>query len=141
MQITPYLSFNGNCETAFKFYEKCFNGKIVAMITYGDTPMADQMPADRRGKIAHARLSAGNALLMGGDAPPNMFEASKGYSVTVGVEDPAEAERVFKALSEGGTVRMALEKTFWALRFGMLIDKFGIPWMINCEQPGQMRSA
>src|SRR5579872_6628405 len=135
MQLNPYLAFNGQCEEAFKFYEKCLGGKIIAKMTYGDTPMADQTPPDWRGKIAHMRLSVGDKLLMGSDAPPPRFEAMKGMSVTLGIDDPAEAERVFHALAENGTVGMPIQETFWARRFGMLVDQFGTPWMINCERP------
>ena len=135
MELNPYLSFDGRCEAAFKFYEKALGGKIVAMLTYGETPMAEQSPAEWRGKIAHARLSVGDRLLMGSDAPPDRYEPAKGTSVILGVDQPAEAERVFKALSEKGAVCMPIEETFWARRFGMVVDQFGIPWMINCERP------
>jgi PhnB protein len=134
MELNPYLSFDGRCEAAFKFYEKALGGKIVAMVTYGETPMKDQSPADQHGKIAHARLTAGDKVLMGGDAPPGRYEPVKGMTVMLGVDQPAEAERVFTALSEGGTVGMPIAETFWALRFGMLTDQFGIPWMVNCEK-------
>ena len=134
MQMNPYLLFSGNCESAFKFYEKCLNGKIVAMIRHGETPVAEHTPAAWRDKIIHARLTAGDQVLMGSDAPPEQYEPAKGFSVTVSVDQPAEADRIFEALSEGGSVRMPIQKTFWALRFGMLTDRFGIPWMINCEE-------
>lgn len=134
MQLNPYLTFNGQCEEAFKFYEKCLGGKIVAMVPHTGTPAAEHVPAEWRNKILHARLSVGDQVLMGSDAPPERYEPSKGFSVTLGVNDPAEAERVFKALAEKGTVQMPLDQTFWALRFGILVDRFGIPWMINCEQ-------
>ncbi len=133
MKMNPYLGFNGNCEEAFRFYERCLGGKIAALVTYGDTPMAQQMPDAARKKIAHVRLVVGENVLMGGDSPPEHFEAAKGMSVTINTDQPAEAERLFRALAEGGTVRMAIEKTFWAERFGMLVDRFGTPWMINCE--------
>ena len=134
MQLNPYLSFDGRCEAAFKFYEKVLGGKIVAMMTFGETPMKDQMPAEWHGKIAHARLTVGDAVLMGGDPPPQHYQPPKGITVTLGTVDPAEAERVFEALSEGGMVTMPIAETFWARRFGMLTDRFGIPWMINCER-------
>ncbi|HZT50734.1 MAG TPA: VOC family protein [Stellaceae bacterium] len=134
MQMTPYLTFAGTCEAAFEFYARCLGGRIVAKMTYAETPMADQMPAESRGKIAHARLVAGDRVLMGSDAPPGRFEETRGMSVMLGIDDPAEAERVFAALADGGTVRMPIQKTFWATRFGMLTDRFGIPWMVNCEQ-------
>jgi PhnB protein len=137
MQLNPYLSFDGRCEAAFRFYEKALGGKIVALVTYGETPMKDQMPAEQHGRIAHTRLTVGDQVLMGGDSPPQQYQPPKGMTLMLGVDDPAEAERVFKALSEGGTVTMPIAETFWAQRFGMLVDQFGIPWMVNCERaPG-----
>jgi PhnB protein len=97
--------------------------------------MRDQSPAEFHGKIIHARLTIGDAVLMGGDAPPNHYQPPKGITVTLGIDAPAEAERVFRALSENGTVTMPIAETFWAQRFGMLVDQFGIPWMVNCERP------
>ena len=134
MQMNPYLTFDGRCEAAFKFYERCLGARIDAMLTHGNSPMAEQVPAAWRNKIMHARLLLGDTILMGSDAPPEHYEEPKGFSVSLGVDQPAEAERIFKALSENGTVRMPLQQTFWAARFGMLVDQFGIPWMINCEQ-------
>jgi PhnB protein len=134
MQLSAYLTFNGNCEAAFKFYEKCLGGKIEAMIPHEGTPVAQQVPAEWRSKILHARLIVGETVLMGSDAPADRYEAMRGFSVMLGVADPAAAERVFQALAENGTVRMAIQKTFWAARFGMLVDQYGTPWMINCEQ-------
>lgn len=133
MQMNPYLSFNGQCEEAFNFYARILGGNIVAMMNHEGTPMADQVPPEWRKKIIHARLTLGDKVLMGSDAPPNYYEATKGCSVLLGIDDPVEAERVFHALSEKGTVKMPIQKTFWATRFGMLVDQFGTPWMINCE--------
>ena len=135
MKLNPYLLFHGDCEAAFKFYEKCLGGKIVAMMTHEQTPAAGQVPPEWRSKIIHARLIIGDQVLMGSDAPPDHQEDKKGFSVSVNIEQPAEAERVFHALAEKGTVRMPIGPTFWALRFGMLVDQFGTPWMINCEKP------
>ena len=97
--------------------------------------MAEHIPAERRDKILHARLAIGDGVLMGSDAPPDHYEEPKGFSVSLGIDDEKNAERIFHALAEKGTVRMALQKTFWALRFGMVVDRFGIPWMVNCEGP------
>jgi PhnB protein len=136
VKLNAYLFFTGQCEAAFKFYEKCLGGKIVAMMPHEGTPAAGQVPAEWRNKIIHARLLVGDQVLMGSDAPPGHQDGDmKGFSVTVNIEDPAEAERVFHALAEKGTVRMAIAPTFWAVRFGMLVDQFGTPWMINCEKP------
>ncbi len=135
MQMNPYLNFDGQCEAAFKFYEKCLGGKIEVMIPFEGTPAADQAPPDWRKKILHARLVAGNQVLMGSDAPPGRFQKPQGFSVSVSVDDPAEAERIFRVLAENGKLTMPIQETFWALRFGMLVDQFGIPWMVNCEKP------
>jgi PhnB protein len=134
MQLNPYLTFNGQCEAAFKFYENALNGKIEMIMSHKDSPAAAQTPPAMRDKIMHARMNIGGMVLMGSDAPPNGFEGIKGFSVSLSVDTPSEAERIFKTLSDKGSVRMPLEKTFWAVRFGMLVDQFGVPWMINCEQ-------
>jgi PhnB protein len=134
MQMNPYLSFNGKCEAAFKFYEKALGGKLIVMMRYGESPIAAQTAPESRDRIMHARLAVNDVLLMGGDAPPQMYEPMKGFCVALSPKDPAEAERIFSALAENGTVRMPIQETFWAQRFGMLIDQFGTPWMVNCER-------
>jgi PhnB protein len=112
IQMNPYLNFNGQCEAAFKFYEKALGGKIL-----------------------HALLTVGDKVLMGSDAPPDHYERPQGISVSLGIENPADAERIFHALAENGTVRMPIQETFWAQRFGILVDQFDTPWMINCQKP------
>jgi PhnB protein len=134
MQINPYLTFKGQCEAAFKFYEQCLGGKIEAMITHAGTPAEAHVPAEWRNKVLHARLTVGDNVLMGSDAPPDRYEQPKGFSVTLGIDNLADAERIFNALAENGTVKMPLQQTFWAARFGMLVDRFGIQWMVNCER-------
>jgi PhnB protein len=134
-EVNAYLLFNGECEAAFKFYEKCLGGKIETAMTHGDSPMSEKVPPEWRKKIMHARMTVGNTVLMGSDAPPDRYEEPKGFSLSVGTKDPAEAERMFNELAAGGKVQMPLQQTFWAAKFGMLVDRFGIPWMINCEQP------
>jgi len=133
MQFNPYLTFNGQCEAAFKFYERALGGKIEVMMTHEGSPMEDQVPSEWRKKILHARLLVGDGILMGSDAPPGRYEKPQGFSVSVHIATTAEAERVFGALAEKGQVQMPLQQTFWAARFGMLVDQFGTPWMINCE--------
>jgi PhnB protein len=135
MQVNPYLFFNGQCEAAFNFYAQVLGGKIEAMMNHESMPGLENMPAEQRARIMHARLSVGDKLLMGSDAPADHHEPMKGFSVTISVDQPAEAERIFAALSPGGTVQMPMAETFWAARFGMLVDRFGTPWMINCEKP------
>jgi PhnB protein len=135
VQLNPYLNFNGDCEEAFAFYERVLGGKIEAMMTHGDSPIADQVPTTWHNRILHARLVVGDAVLMASDSPPEHYEKPRGIYVSLALQDPAEADRIFYALAEKGSVTMPIEKTFWAARFGMLVDRFGIPWMINCEQP------
>ena len=133
MPLNPYLHFSGQCETAFKFYEKVLGGKIESMMTHGESPMADKVSADWRKKIMHATLNVGDGVLMGSDAPPQYYKKPQGFSVSFSLKDPAKAEKIFTALSEKGVVEMPLQQTFWAKRFGMCTDQFGIGWMINCE--------
>ena len=133
MRLNTYINFKGQCEAAFKFYEETLGGKIGALVPFAGTPAAEHAPADWQNKIMHAHMTIGDSDLMGSDAPPDQYEAAKGFHVTIQLKDTAEAERIFKSLSEGGTVTMPIQQTFWASRFGMLVDKFGIPWMINCE--------
>ncbi len=133
MTLNTYLVFNGQAEEAFKFYAQCLNAQILATFKHADTPAAAHVPADWQDKVMHIALKAGDSVLMGSDAPPDRFKAPQGFSVNIAVDDPAEAERIFAALSEGGKIGMPIGQTFWAVRFGMLVDRYGIPWMINCE--------
>jgi PhnB protein len=136
MQLNPHLQFDGDCAAAFDFYARSLGGTILMMLKAGESPMAAQVPPDRHDTILHARMQVGDTLLMGADAMMGTYATPAGFTVTLGLDDPAEAERVFAALAEGGTVRMALTETFWAHRFGVLVDRFGTPWMINCEKTG-----
>lgn len=134
MKANAYLAYNGNCEEAFKFYEKCLRGKILMMMKYKDAPM-DGQHQDAAEKIIHARIDLGDSLIMGSDAPANQFKPhNSGIMINLNIEEPAEADRVFKELSAGGEVTMPITETFWAHRFAMFFDRFGIPWMVNCEK-------
>ena len=133
MQISPYLSFRGECEAAFEFYEKCFGGTLGPIFRYGGSPMADQVPADWSAKVMHGSVTLSGLVLMGADDPPDRYVEPKGFTLSVHLKSVADAERIFEQLSGGGRVLLPLEKTFWAARFGMLNDRFGIPWVINCE--------
>jgi PhnB protein len=135
MQVNPYLIFNGECEAAFKFYERCLGGKIEALFPHEGTPAEEGIPAEWKKKILHARMSVNGQVIMGSDAPPDRYRPPTGFSVIIGLTDTAEAERIFKALSEKGSIQMPLQQTFWAARFAMFVDQFGTPWMINCGQP------
>lgn len=135
MKLNPYLMFNGNCQEAFKFYEQCLGGKIDAMMTYGESPMADQTPSESVNRIMHMQLTVQDMVLMGSDCPSEMFEAPKGFHVCLQFDDPAESESILHALAKNGTVQMPIQETFWSTRFAMLVDRFGIPWMINRLKP------
>lgn len=134
MQIHAYLAFNGNCQDAFSFYRETLGGEITTMMTFGESPMASEVPSEWHPRIMHAALSADGALLMGADNPPGQESQSTGFHVSLFVEQPDAAERLFNELSYGGEVKMPLQETFWANRFGMLNDQFGTPWMINASK-------
>jgi PhnB protein len=133
MQMNPYLSFKGECEEAFKCYERCLGGQIGAIFRYAGTSLANQVPSDWSDKVMHGSLKVGDQVVMGGDVAPDRYEQPKGFSMSLHIKSMADAQRVFNELAKGGTVVMPLEKTFWAALFGMLVDRFGIPWLINCE--------
>ncbi|MEG4228069.1 VOC family protein [Microcoleus sp. N9_B2] len=132
MQLNPYLFFDGECKAAFKFYEQCLGGKIE-MMTYGDAPMSEEFPSEQRDRIMHANLTVGSMVLMGSDTPPDGFQKPQGFSVHLQFDDLVEAERIFQKLAENGTVKMPFQETFWSTRFGMLVDRFGTPWMIDVQ--------
>ena len=135
MKINPYLIFNGNCKAAFTFYAQSLPGEIEAMMTFAETPAGEHVAKDLHNLIIHTRLVVGDQAIMGSDTTPDRpVDDMAGFSVSLNVDSIAEAERVFTALSEDGTVQMALEQTFWAARFGMLVDRFGVSWMVNCEK-------
>lgn len=135
MKLIPYLSFNGECAEAFRFYEKALNGKITFSMTYGESPMAAQTLPEQQKRIMHTTLAAGDSIIHGADAPPNFYSKPQGFSIAISISSVEEAERVFAAISEGGDIKMPMQKTFWAERFGFVVDRYGTPWMINCEKP------
>jgi PhnB protein len=133
MQSNTYLFFDGECQAAFKFYEQCLGGKIDEMMTYGDAPLSEEIPSEQRDRIMHANLTVGGMVLMGSDTPPDGFKKPQGFSVNLLFDDLVEAERIFQKLAENGTVNMPFQETFWSTGFGMLVDRFGTPWMINVQ--------
>ncbi len=142
MQTGTHLHFRGNCSEAFRFYAATFGGRIASAMTYGESPAAAQTPPAMRAQIIHARLELGAQFLLGCDTPPDRYQPPQGFNVMAAVEEPHEAERIFGALAAGGTVTMPFQETFWARRFGMCTDRFGIPWMVNCAKPADaLRSA
>jgi PhnB protein len=137
MQITTYLSFKGDCEAAFKLYERCLGGQVGAIFRYGGSPMAEDVPADWADKIMHGSVTVGGLVLMGADVAPERYEQPTGFSFSIQIESVPDAERIYDELATGGRVVMPLEKTFWAERFGQLVDRYGVPWLINCGESNQ----
>jgi PhnB protein len=135
MQASVHLAFNGQCDAAFKFYEKCLGAKPLMKMTYGESPMGAKMPPEMANRIAHAALAVGDTKITGADTPPENYKQAQGTSILLDVTSVAEAERVFAALSEKAKINMPIAETFWAQRFGMLVDQFGTSWMINCGKP------
>src|SRR3954465_797801 len=133
MEVSPYLAFKGECEAAFRFYERCLGGTLGAVFRYAGTPLADQVPADWQDKVMHASLTLGHQVLMGADVAPERYEEPKGFSLSLQLNDTADAERMFHDLAMNGRIVTPLEKTFWAERFGVVMDRFGITWLINCD--------
>ncbi|SRR6266404_1523013 len=134
MKLNPYLAFDGRCREAFQFYEQCLGGKIVFIQTIGESPMAAQAPPEQHNRIMHVTLRIGDQVLQGADAPPGQFTMPAGFCVALHPATVAESERIFKALSEGGKIQMPFQATFWSKGFGMLIDRFGTPWIINTDE-------
>ena len=136
MQINIYLRFNGTCEEAFNFYAELCGGTIDMMQRYKDMPEPHQAPPAMLKQVLHARLKLGDQVIMGSDAPPGRYQAPDGFSVSLTVDAVGDAERIFTALCEKGTVQMPLAESFFAKRFGMATDRFGTPWMVLCQPEG-----
>ena len=134
MQMTAYLSFKGDCEAAFTLYSQCLDARVGQIFRYGGTPFEVQVPAGWSDKVMHGSVTVGGLELMGGDVAPDRYEAPRGFSLSIQVKNVAEAERIFRDLGQDGTIAVPLAKTFWAARFGMVVDRFGIAWLINCEE-------
>ncbi len=136
MRLNPHLTFDGRCEEAFRFYREVLGGELLALVRYEGTPLADRVPPAWREKILHATLDVGGTRLTGADVSAEEgYVAPTGFSVLLEPGTAAEAERVFSALSEGGDVILPLTQTFWAERFGMVVDRFRVPWMLSCARP------
>ena len=136
-QLNAYLSFNGNCAEAMRFYESTLNGKLEALLTFAQTPAGDQMPAADANRIMHANLIVDGQSLMAADAPTGMpYQPMKGCALTLSYKTADEARQIFDALSEGGKITMPFNATFWADGFGMVDDRFGTHWIVNGGMKG-----
>lgn len=135
MRINPYLSFDGQCQAALKLYERCLGAKVVHMTTYAQAGPTVEAPPGWGSKIYHATLSVADQRIGAADAPPGSYKSPQGFSLNLELDGPEEADRIFAMLADNGIVQMALQETFWALRFGVLTDQFGIPWIVQCGTP------
>lgn len=136
MQLTSYLFFRDQSKAAFEHYAKSLDGEVMNQITFGEMPDGPPVDDDAKDLIANICMKIGDSMLMASDCPPGMpFEPMQGCAVAISADDAAHAERMFAALGEGGKVTMPMQETSWALRFGMLSDRFGIHWMVNCDKP------
>jgi len=135
MDINPHLNFNGQCKEAFEFYETVLDGKIRFSMTWGEMPggAADQFPPETHNLIMHIALVVDGQTIMGADSPPGRYTEPKGITVSITVNDKSDAEKIFNALSDGGKINMPFSQTFWSPGFGMCVDRYGIPWMVNTE--------
>lgn len=135
MKLHTYLNYGGNCEQAFRFYEKHLGGKIIMMTTHGQAPIPTNVPADWKNAVLHARIEIGETVLMGADIPPDRFQPMRSAYLSLSVSSNEEAERIYALLSDGGQIFMPIQETFFAFRFAQLRDKFGTSWMILHERP------
>lgn len=133
MSLSCHLTFDGHCEAAFRSYQQILGGEITTLLRFGESPLGAQVPADWQARILHANLQVGALSLLGSDAFPGAYQRPQGFAVTLGVAEPAEAARVFEALADGGQIQMPYQPTFWTPGFGVLVDRFGTPWEVNCD--------
>jgi PhnB protein len=135
MKVNTYLNYGGNCEEAFRFYEKHLGAKVLALMKQGQMPGASNVPENMKNAVLHARIQIGDAILMGSDVPPDRFQPMRSVYISLTVDSSEEADRIHKLLADGGEIFMAMQETFFAHRFSMLRDKFGTSWMILHEKP------
>ncbi len=131
MKLITHLSFNGQCQEAFRLYEGCLGGTITMAVRHGETA-ADVLP-EMRDRIAHMTLKVGDQTLTGADVLGGGYERPQGFAVQVNLSETAKAEAIFRTLAEGGRVLVPMDRTFWADLYGMVVDRFGTPWEINCS--------
>jgi PhnB protein len=134
MAPTPqiYLSFDGRCEEAFRFYEQRLGATMGPMFPYANSP--EGTPPEWATKVMHGSFTIGGITVLGADPLPGGYEQPKGFRLFLETDDPADTERLFNALAENGRIEMPLQETFWSVRFGVLTDQFGVPWTLSCVQ-------
>jgi PhnB protein len=130
-RLHPHLSFDGRCREAFELYAETLGAQVPLILTYGESPMAAQIPAEHHARVVHATLRLGDQVLTGADVLPEQYRRPQGSWVMLQLDTPAEAERAFAAFSRGGEVTLPMQETFWAPRFGMVVDRFGTAWIVQ----------
>ena len=133
MSVQPYLFFNGRCEEALEFYGNAIGAKVEMLSRFKDAPQSAMAQPGMENKVMHASFRIGETVLMASDGRCDGLPRFEGFSLSIDVPDEKTAESVFKALADGGKVTMPLEKTFWAPKFGMLEDRFGVGWMVSVQ--------
>ena len=135
MRLRTYLNYGGNCAEALKFYEKHLGGKILTMMTHQESPEASGVKPEWKDAILYAQIAIGDTEFMASDVPPERFQPMRSVYLSLSVESDAEAERIYKLLTEGGEIYMPMQETFFATRFGQIRDRFGTSWMIIHDRP------
>ncbi len=133
MQLSVHLNFDGQCAAAIRQYHRLLGGRIVTLMRYGESPMADKVPVEWRDRIVHATLELEGMQLMGADVAPESYVAPQGFAVVLRIPNVDRARELFGSLAEGGTLRLPFQKTFWSPGYGLLVDRFGVPWEINSD--------
>jgi PhnB protein len=131
VQLSVHLNFDGHCASAFRAYARILGGKLVTLMTYGESPMADKVPVEWRDRIVHATLQLDGTELLGADVPSDSYVTPQGFAVTLQVDGIERGRELFGALAEGGSLRLPFQKTFWSAGYGLLVDRYGVPWEIN----------
>jgi PhnB protein len=135
MRLHTYLNYGGNCEQAFRFYEQHLGGQIQMLMRHSEQPHAENVPANWKDAVLHARMTLGGTEISGADIPPDVFQPMRSAYLTLSVDSPEEAERLYALLGDQGQIFMAMQETFFASRFAMLRDRFGTSWMILAPAP------
>jgi PhnB protein len=139
MKPSISLSFTGNCAEAIRFYERTLSGKILFELSWGNSPLAKDAPPEWSKKICHSTLVVGDITFHGVDVLPGAYECPRGFSIVLDIDDIGEADRLLAVLGENGQVLVRQQETFWAHRYGKVVDRFGITWEINCGRPAAPR--
>ena len=133
MSMSFHIDFNGQCQEAFQYYSQNLGGKIDTMLQFKDSPVSSTVPEAQQDWIVHANISIDGVELAGADLAPDQYQKPKGFYVLLSVDSEQEVKSIFASLALGGDILFALQKTFWSPCYGIVVDRFGVPWKINCR--------